>query len=238
MSSSVDETVRQLLAAAPGDFVAARASAVRQLKADGHAAAAAEVAKLRKPPLKLWAANRAAVSRADAAWHLAGATGQLREVERRVAAGEKSLGTDLREAAAEQRRQLDVLESEARRLLDEVGSAPDAAAEAREILRIAVRTGGAAWDSLVRGALLDEPAGEEESVFAVAAADLPVRAPAAARDAESRRAEVAAAAQAARAEAITLDREARELEDQARAARRRADGAAAKADAAEAALRD
>lgn len=238
MSSSLDDRIRDLLAAPPADFVSARSAAARELKASGDAAAASELAALRKPPLRVWAANRAAQSRADSARRLADATARLRDAERRVAMGERGLGAALREAAVEQRRQLEVLEAEARRLLEDAGAAASAAGEAREILRVAVREGGAAWRRLASGTLLEEPVAEDDSVFALAAADLPSRPPDRRDQAEQRRlVRVEAAARDARAQAIALDRAARDLEDRARAARRRADAAAAQADEAEAELR-
>lgn len=231
----IEDALRGLLAAPPGEFVAARAEAVRALKARGEAAAARELAAVRKPALRLWAANRAAAGSPDAAERLASATAELREAERRVAGGGKGLGSTLREAAAEQRRQLDVLEAEARRVLEEAGAATGAAAEARAILRSAVLAGGDSWARLAGGVLLDEPSAGE--VFALGEADLPKRA-AASRDRSERhrQQEARAAAREARAQAIELDRVARDLEEQARQARRRAEAAAAKAEAAERAL--
>lgn len=235
---NLDDVIRDLLAAPPGDFVNARSAAARDLRSNGEKALAAEVLKVRKPQLRVWAANRAAATRSDAARRLGDAADRLREVERRVAAGEKGVGADLRESAAEQRRQLDVLEAEARRLLENAGSSASAAAEAREILRLASREGGEAWRRLLAGILLEEPGAEQTSVFALAVEDLPARASAPPGASESkRRLEAEAAARDARAQAIALDRAARELEEEARAARRRADAAAVKAEELEAALR-
>lgn len=210
------------MAAEPADFVATRSRLVK--------AGSRELAKVRKPPLKLWAANRAVAERPDAAGRLEAATRRLRELESAIAGGEKGAGAELRQAAADQKRELDVLESEAAQ------HARTAAAEAREIIRRAVVAGGDAWSGLRGGVLLQEPAAPEGSVFGLAETALPMPArAAAAEDAEHRRRQDEA--RRLRDDADRLAREAGRLEEEARQARNRADAAAALASAAEAGLR-
>lgn len=210
--------LRELMAAPPDEFVAVRKRLVRE--------GARELAKVRKPPLRLWAANRAVSGRLDAADRLAAATRRLRELEAAIAGGEKRAGADLRQAAADQKRELDTLESEAAQ------HARSAAAESREIIRRAVVGGAQAWQDLREGVLFDEPGAAEESVFGLAAAALPRldRArPSEDVDRRLRREE----AERLRAEARRLAREADELEEQARRARGRAEAASERAAAAE-----
>ena len=215
------DALRELMAAAPDEFIAVR----KRLAREG----APELAKVRKPPLKLWAANRAVSERPDAADRLAAATRRLRELEAAIAGGEKRAGADLRQAAADQKRELDTLESEAAQ------HARSAAPESREIIRRAVVGGGQAWAELRAGVLFDEPGAPEESVFGLAAAALPKPERArATEEAEQRRRREEA--EHLRAEAHRLAQEAEELEEQARRARGRADAAADRAAAAEAKL--
>lgn len=203
----------------PEEFVATRTRLARTGKP--------ELSKVRKPPLKLWAANRAVVERPDAAERLADATRRLRELESAIAGGEKGVGAALRESAAAQKRELDTLESEAAK------HARAAAADAREIIRRAVLAGGDTWSDLRDGVLFDDPAPPEESVFGLQTAELPAPDRArAAEDAERRRRREEAAR--LRAEADRLSREAEQLEEEARRARGRADAASARAVEAEA----
>lgn len=231
------ERLRRLFAAHPEDFTRLRGEAQRELRAVGAKEAAARLGKARRPPLRLWAANRAVSGRPDAAERLAGATAELHEVERAAAAGATGAGARLRQAAGEQRRQLDVLEAEARSALAEISAAPAAAAEARDLIRAAVVAGGEPWRDLLDGVLEGAPP-PAESVFGLPAAELPE--PAARPDpaAERRRDEQAMeGARRARELADRLDAEAEELESRAAEARRKADAAGAAATAAERLLR-
>jgi hypothetical protein len=217
---AVRDALRDLMSAPPSEFVAVRTRLARE--------GTRELAKVRKPPLKLWVANRALTARPDAAERLEAATTRLRELESAIAGGEKGAGAELRQAAADQKRELDVLESEAAK------HARGAAAEAREIIRRAAVGGGATWSDLRDGVLFEDPVAPEESVFGLEAAALPKPERARANDdAERRRRRDEA--HRLRAEADRLEREAAELEEQARHARRRAETANARAAEAEAA---
>jgi len=215
------DLLRELLSVEPGEFIATRTRLAR--------AGARELVKVRKPPLKVWVANRAVTERPDSAGRLEDWTRRLRELEAAIAGGEKGAGAELREAAAAQRRELDTLESEAAK------HARGAAADAREVIRRAAAAGGQAWQDLRDGVLLQEPVALEESVFGVAAADLPRPERASATDDAARRRRQEEA-RALRAEADRLAREAGEMENEARRARSRADAAEAKAAAADASL--
>lgn len=212
------DRLRELMAVSPGEFTAARARLVRT--------GARELAKVRKPPLKLWAANRAVTERPDAAGRLESATRRLRELEAAIAGGEKRAGASLREAAADQKRELDTLESEAAK------HARSAAADAREIIRRAAVAGGERWSDLRDGVLFEDPPAPAESVFGLDAAALPR--PERGRVAEDRdRRRHEEEAKRLRAEADRLALEADQLEAQARRARDRADAAAQRAAEAE-----
>src|SRR5207248_8057134 len=126
------DRLRELLTVPPGEFTATRTRLAR--------AGARELAKVRKPPLKVWAANRAVAERPDSARRLEDSTRRLRELEAAIAGGEKGAGAELRQAAAAQRRELDTLESEAAK------HARGAAAEDREIIRRAAGGGQASTD--------------------------------------------------------------------------------------------
>src|SRR6478752_1021545 len=56
----LDDALDELYAAAPGDFVAERSRLAKALKADGRGEEAAELAKVRKPPLAAWVLNQLA----------------------------------------------------------------------------------------------------------------------------------------------------------------------------------
>jgi hypothetical protein len=219
---AVRDELRELMAAAPSEFVATRTRLAR--------AGARDVAKVRKPALKLWTANRAVTERPDAAERLDAATRRLRQLESAIAGGEKRAGAELRQAAADQKRELDVLESEAAK------HARGAAAEAREIIRRAAVGGGDAWADLRDGVLFEEPAAPEESVFGLEAAVLPKPDQRRATE-EAEQRQRRAEAQRLRAEADRLALEAADLEEQARRARSRADSAAARAADAEGRVR-
>ena len=74
--SKTAEVLEQLYAAEPDEFVAERKRLERLLRDEGRAEEAAELAKLRKPALPVYAANRLARERAD-------------DVAKLVAAGER-----------------------------------------------------------------------------------------------------------------------------------------------------
>jgi hypothetical protein len=208
------ELLRELMSVPPGEFVATRTRLVR--------GGARDLAKLRKPPLRLWAANRALAARPDAAGRLEAAMRRLRQLEAAIAAGERAAGAQLREAGADSKRELDTLESEAAQ------HAPGVAAEARELIRRAAVEGGRTWEDLRDGVLLEEPSTASDAVFALATASLPEpRRAAAERTTERRQRETEV--KRLQAEARRLDEEATRLEEEAHRARDRAAAAAARA---------
>lgn len=222
------EQLKELMAAPPAEFTAVRTRLVRE--------GARELAKVRKPPLKLWAANRAMAARRDAVERLAAVTRHLQELERSIAHGQKGAGAELRSAAADQRRELDVLESEARSQLTAIHVSPSAAVEARDIIRTAALAGAELWSDLAEGVLTHPPDEPGDAVFGVAEAELPRPRVVDAKRQEERFKRLAEAAAVLRAEAVRLRQEAERLQDEAHQMKRRADSAEARASEAESKL--
>jgi hypothetical protein len=95
-SAKTPDVLEQLYGAEPDDFVAERKRLERLLRDEGRAEEAAELAKLRKPPVPVHAANRLAREHADdvakltaagerlASGHRAGNAEELREAQREL----------------------------------------------------------------------------------------------------------------------------------------------------------
>ena len=254
-TASPDAEARRLYGLEPEEFVAARDAAAKALRADGHKAEAAAVAKLRKPSVAAWIVNRLARDEAGLVDALLDAGAKLREVQLAGAAA-----SDLRTAIEAEAKALDALMKPAGRI---AGSGRDVALErARDTLHAAALDPDLAGD-VQRGVVVRE----QQAIGFPLGAALPARPAAPAPSKPSRRKgaakagpepardEVAAkrlerAARAAAAAAEKLDRaeeglerasgelaEAREELTRARraltAAERKADGAERAAAAAE-----
>ncbi|HSL10639.1 MAG TPA: hypothetical protein VLA82_04935 [Actinomycetota bacterium] len=100
----VPGVARDLYASPPEDFVASRNALAKQLKADGDAATAAVVAKLRRPAVAAFVVNVAARARADLVSELLDAGGRLAGAQRQLLSGKNAASKDLRAASDERRR--------------------------------------------------------------------------------------------------------------------------------------
>jgi hypothetical protein len=103
---------------APEQFVAARDAVVRRLRAGGDKAAAARVAKLRRPALAVWVLNQVARTQPEAVEGLLGAGLELRGAMERALDGDAS---GLRLARDQERAAVDAVVAAADRRLAEAG---------------------------------------------------------------------------------------------------------------------
>ncbi len=142
----------RLYAAALEDFVAVRRDVAKELKDAGDGESAAEVAKLRKPSVAVWALNQAGRRDPKAARSLAATAEKVADVQARRSSG------DLR---AEQERLRDVsasLVEAAEDALRDVGRAvPDTLGQRLHELLRAVAADPAARAALAAGQLAQEP---------------------------------------------------------------------------------
>lgn len=93
--------LRRLYAVPPEEFVAARNTTVKELRAADQRDTAAELAKLRRPSVVDWALNSVATEHPDAMGDALDAAARLRDAQ--TAAVEGRSGTDVRAAVAEAR---------------------------------------------------------------------------------------------------------------------------------------
>jgi methyl-accepting chemotaxis protein len=219
----VDEAVLDELYSAPLDeFIARRTALSKQLKGEGRAGEAAEVAGARKPSVPLWAANQLARRNKPAVQKLLDASDELRT----------AIGKGDRAAFAEaQKRQGDAL----RRLRDAARSLLDKPTDPTlERLVATFRT--ASVDEELRGRLAagrlteePEPGGFDAlSGLTFATAQAPAERSKQDTDGRTERVKRATKAlQEAKATAREREREAREAERAAEKARKAADEAAA-----------
>ena len=91
----------------PNDFVKTRDAIARELKASGDATAAADVKKLRRPSVPVWALNQVAREHADVVERLLTAAREARDAQARAISGR---GADaLRTAVSTQRDAIDAV---------------------------------------------------------------------------------------------------------------------------------
>lgn len=110
MTGVSDDLVERLYTAAPDGFVAARAEAVAAARAAGDAAAAREIAKLRKPTVAAWLVNLLANRRPELMAELVELSDALRSAQRELR------GPQLRELSVQRRGAVNALVGEARAL--------------------------------------------------------------------------------------------------------------------------
>lgn len=91
------DVVRRLYATPPAGFVAARDEAVAAARSAGDAAAAREIAKLRKPTVAAWLVNLLAIRRPELVADLVALSDELRAAQRQLR------GSRLRELSAQRR---------------------------------------------------------------------------------------------------------------------------------------
>jgi hypothetical protein len=116
--------LRRLYAVPPGEFVAARNAAAKELRAAGDKDAAVEVAKLRRPPVEDWALNAVAVDHADQMGAALDAAARMRDAQ--AAAVEGREGADVRGAVADLREHSQRVVSLAADAVARTGRAPGA----------------------------------------------------------------------------------------------------------------
>jgi hypothetical protein len=110
MAGVSDELVERLYTAAPDGFVAARAEAVAAARAAGDAAAAREIARLRKPTVAAWLVNLLANRRPELMAELVELSDALRSAQRELR------GPQLRELSVQRRAAVNALVGEAKAL--------------------------------------------------------------------------------------------------------------------------
>jgi len=153
----------------PNDFVAARDALARELKAAGDKDNAAELMKLRRPTVALWALNQ--VARRDAS-----AVDEL--LERAEAARRAATPEALREALGRRRDAIAKVAKAARRVVDDSGRSGDA--QDRDIVAaLTALVGDARSDDIFRAGELTELPEGDDTIDAFAAFSTPTTAKAA-----------------------------------------------------------
>ena len=220
---NLDEVTADLLARPLDQFTAERNTRAKELKAQGKGELAAAVAKLKKPPVHVWAANRAARQNATL-------LGKLREAAQQVARAQTGRSTNPRELRSASERFQEALDDAVRAAGDVLRGNSHAATEEaerriREIFRVAAMQGGESLEQLKQGALLSEPAAGDD-VMAMFQAGVPTPHPALPPEGGGKNAhEQRAAERTARLDAERAE----QLEATARRLRAEADEAAAQA---------
>jgi hypothetical protein len=123
----LEDALNELYDAAPEDFVAERKRLARQLKADGHAADADELVKVRKPTVAAWAMNRLARDSRREVDLLLDSGHRMRTAQAGVLRGEAR--ETFEQAHHTERETIARLVKEAERLLAERGNASPAILE-------------------------------------------------------------------------------------------------------------
>ena len=219
MAKSKRDPADELRSVPPRDFVAARVALAARLTAEGEAAEARRIARLRRPSPVVWALNRVAIARPRELTALADAVDHLRRAQ---------LGHgDLRAATDGYRGAFEPLVRAAREALEEGGTKTSSALDRRlrSTLLAAVSDRGLRAD-LARGRLESEHADPGFAVLSsrpIPAGFLRERPPSASQSSArsgARRPDPRAARRAAR-EAARRERAARRAERAAEAAERR-----------------
>jgi hypothetical protein len=165
---SLDDVVAELLAGPLNTFTGRRNSKAKELKQGGQRELAAEVARLKKPPVAVWAVNQLA-RRSNAMLERLRRAGEgVVQAQSGAVAGRKNAAQELRLASDELQRELETAVRAAGDLLQADGHAADEATLRRvqEMLRLAAVSGGEIWDRLLRGALVSEPRAGEDMLTA------------------------------------------------------------------------
>ena len=165
---SLDDVVAELLAGPLNDFTNRRNSKAKELKAAGQGELAAEVARLKKPPVAVWAVNQMAARNKPVLERLRRGGEAVVQAQSGAVAGRKNAALELRSASDALQRELEVAVRAAGDVLRADGHAADEATLRRvqEMLRLAAVSGGETWDRLQRGALISEPRAGEDMLTA------------------------------------------------------------------------
>jgi hypothetical protein len=172
---SSDDVAAELLAGPLDEFTGRRNAKAKELKAAGQGELAAEVARLKKPPVAVWAVNQLARRSEPILERLRRAGVAVVQAQSGAVSGRKNAAPELRTASEALQRELETALREAGDVLRADQHAADEATLRRvqEMLRLAAVSGGEMWDRLQRGALISEPrAGEDmlTAAFALAPA--------------------------------------------------------------------
>lgn len=148
----LDAIVRELVASPLDEFTARRNARVQELRASGARELAAEVAKLRRPSVALWVANRLAAD-GDTVAAVRKAMVAATDAQARGAADE------LRGATAGLQQALDDTAANAKVVSSDAGhhASDQTALQVREIVRLAALSGADDWQRLLAGTLVHEP---------------------------------------------------------------------------------
>jgi hypothetical protein len=142
----------RLYAASLEDFVSVRNEVAKELKSAGESDRAAEVAKLRKPSVAIWALNQAARRDSKAAKALAQAAVKVADVQARRKSGDLRAAQDaLREVASA------LVDGAEGTLRDAGRSVPDTLGHRLHELIRAVAADPGSREALVAGQLHEEP---------------------------------------------------------------------------------
>jgi hypothetical protein len=157
----------------PNDFVKTRDAIARELKASGDAAAAAEVKKLRRPSVPVWALNQVAREHGDVVEQLLDAAHTARTAQARAISGR---GADaLRTAASAQRGAIDAVTAAAATVITASGRVAETQERDIENALAAIVASEVLSDRLRDGTLVSLEAGEDVDLFA--GIEAPVRKP-------------------------------------------------------------
>jgi hypothetical protein len=157
----------------PNDFVKTRDAIARELKASGDTAAAADVKKLRRPSVPVWALNQVARNHSDVVDQLLAAAGAARDAQAQAISGR---GADaLRSAGAAQRDAIDAVAAAAATVITESGRAADPQARDIENALLIIVASEPLSDRLRDGTLVSLDPGEDVDLFA--GIEAPVRKP-------------------------------------------------------------
>lgn len=107
----------------PNDFVALRDELALELRTGGDKAGAAEIKKLRRPAIAVWALNRVATDRADLVGDMIDAADHAREVQRAMLEGADA--DDFRAALADRRTAIAAVTAAATTVIRGSGRVPD-----------------------------------------------------------------------------------------------------------------
>jgi hypothetical protein len=165
---SLDEVVAELLAGPLDEFTSRRNAKAKEMKAAGQRDLAAEVAKVKKPPVAVWAVNQLARRTKPVLERVRRAGEAVVQAQSGAVAGRKNAALELRSASDALQRELEVAVREAGDVLRADGHAADEATIRRvqEMVRLAAVSGGETWDRLQRGTLISEPRAGEDMLTA------------------------------------------------------------------------
>src|SRR5437870_3049375 len=117
-----DLALEELFRAPPTEFTATRDALAKRLKNDGDPEGAAELKKLRRPPVVAYVLNQLARAHADDVAELVDVGRELARAQRKAVRGETATG--LREAIARQREVVASLTARTSALMKELGVSP------------------------------------------------------------------------------------------------------------------